>query len=49
MFSHVMYGDVFCTLYLPNPPNFPKPNVSNGFLRFVFGSKTHFAIHRLNQ
>jgi hypothetical protein len=25
------YGDVFCTLYLRNPPHFPKPNVYNGY------------------
>ena len=41
--------DVFCTLYLRNPPNFQKPNVSNGFLRFVFGLKTLFEIYKLNQ
>ena len=33
-------GDVFCTLYLRNPPNFQILNVYNGFLRFVFGLKT---------
>ena len=33
-------GDVFCTLYLRNPPKFSKLNVFNGFLRFVFGLKT---------
>ena len=33
-------GDVFCTLYLLNPPKFPKPNVYNCFLSFVFGLKT---------
>ena len=42
-------GDIFCTLYLPNPPNFPKLNVYNGFRQFVFGFKTLFGIHRLNQ
>ena len=39
-------GDVFCTLYLPNPPKFTKLNVFNGFQRFVFGLKkavTEFA------
>jgi len=27
-------------LYLRNPSNFPKSNVSNGFRRLVFGLKT---------
>ena len=41
-FHQMRDGDVFCTLYLRNPPKFPKLNVFNGFLRFVFGSKTLF-------